>query len=342
LILFQNTQAYNIMSLSMILSLQRSNETFRFINQAHRCCKPVLLHLDNIAFTRAGILFLSLANFLLWSLSLLMCGDVHPNPGPNSVNSLDESSFSSSSTIEMLSNHLSIFHLNIQSLLPKIDLVRCETDAYDVAVFTESWLKPSIPNEDILLEHFLPPFRTDRCDRPGGGVIIFVRDTLFCKRCKVLEIRGLEAVWVEVTVKNKKVLIGGFYRPPSSNLDYFILILESFDRAYNTNITDIIITGDFNYNMLTNDGNKIKDMTLQFNLKQLIQEATHFTEHSASLIDLILVSNESNILKSGVADPFIPDQLRYHCPTIVLLKFVRPSLLKNIQKKNMVLCKSRL
>ena len=146
---------------------------------------------------------------------------------------------------------------------------------------------------------------------------MFVRDTIICKRRKDLEIHGLEAVWIEVTIKAKKVLIGGFYRPPNSNLDYFNLILESVDRAHNTNITDIIITGEFSYNMLTNDRNKIKDMMLQFNLKLLIQEATHYTEHSASLIDLILVRNESNILVSGVVDPFIPDQIRYHCPTIV-------------------------
>lgn len=327
LTLLLDAQAYNIISLSMILSLQRANETYKFINQAHHCCKTVPLHLNNIAFTRAGILFLCLANLLLWALNLLLaCGDVHPNPGPNSVNSLDESSFSSSTTTGLLSNHLSIFHLNVQSILPKIDLVRSEADAYDIAVFSESWLKPSIPDEEVLLENFLPPFRTDRFDRPGGGVIMFVRNTIFCKRRNDLEIRGLEAVWIEVTVKTKKLLIGGFYRPPNSNLDYFNLILESVDRAHNTNITDIIITGDFNYNMLTNDRNKIKDMMLQFNLKQLIQEATHYTEHSSSLIDLILVRNESNILTSGVVDPFIPDQIRYHCPTIVLLKFVRPSL----------------
>ena len=164
----------------MILSLQRTNETFNFINQTHHCYKTVPPHLNNIAFTRAGILILCLANLLLWALNLLLvCGDVHPNPGPNSVNSLAESSFSSSTTTDLLSNHLSIFHLNVQSILPRIDLVRSEADAYDIAVFSESWLKPSIPNEEVLLEKFLPPFRTDRCDRPGGGVIMFVRNTIF-------------------------------------------------------------------------------------------------------------------------------------------------------------------
>ena len=38
-------------------------------------------------------------------------------------------------TAESLSNHLSIFHLNVQSMLPKLDLLRCEVDAYDIAVF---------------------------------------------------------------------------------------------------------------------------------------------------------------------------------------------------------------
>ena len=35
LTLFLNVKAYDIISLSMILSLQRANETFRFINQVH-------------------------------------------------------------------------------------------------------------------------------------------------------------------------------------------------------------------------------------------------------------------------------------------------------------------
>ena len=38
-------------------------------------------------------------------------------------------------TAELLSNHLSIFHLNVQSMLPKLDLLRCEVDAYGIAVF---------------------------------------------------------------------------------------------------------------------------------------------------------------------------------------------------------------
>ena len=109
----------------------------------------------------------------------------------------------------------------------------------------------------------------------------------------------------------------GFYRPPNSTADYFTILSESIDRAYNTNIPDIVITGDFNFNMRTNGNNKIKDLIQNYNLEQLINEDTHFTENSSSLIDLILVCNSSNILMSGVADSFIPDQIRFHCPILV-------------------------
>ena len=126
-------------------------------------------------------------------------------------------------------------------------------------------------------------------------------------------------------MRSKKILIGGFYRPPNSTADYFRILSESIDRAYNTSIPDIVITGDFNFNMRTNGNNKIKDLIQNNNLEQLINEDTHFTENSSSLIDLILVRNSSNILMSGVADLFIPDQIQFHCPIFVLLKFLRPS-----------------
>ena len=117
---------------------------------------------------------------------------------------------------------------------------------------------------------------------------------------------------------------GGFYIPPNSSPDYFDLIKESVDRAYNTNLADIIITGDFNIDMSQNNNNKMTDLLLEYNLNQLITEPTHFTETS-SLIDLILVrNNNNNVLNSGVADPFMADYTRYHRPVIILLKFTRP------------------
>ena len=71
--------------------------------------------------------------------------------------------------------------------------------------------------------------------------------------------------------------------------------------------------------------NKMNELILEYNLSQLITENTHFTEHSSSLLDLILVrNNNNNILMSGTLDPLIPDQVRYQCPIMILLKFTPP------------------
>ena len=122
-------------------------------------------------------------------------GDVEVNPEPDSA---EDTSFTSDdqslTSLETSCNHLSVFHLNIQSLVPKIVKVRSEADAYDIPVFSESWLNPNISNDTIHIENFMPPFRTDRYDRIGRGVVINVRDCIICKRREDVEIRDVEAV----------------------------------------------------------------------------------------------------------------------------------------------------
>ena len=51
-------------------------------------------------------------------------------------------------------------------------------------------------------------------------------------------------------------------------------------------------------------------------------------------VDLILVRNNKNISMSGVVDPLIQEQVRYHCPVMVLLKLT-PSVLLH-SRENLV------
>lgn len=139
--------------------------------------------------------------------------------------------------------------------------------------------------------------------------------SFFRKRRHDLEIYGLEVVWPELLMKSKKVLVAGIYRQPKSNLPYMDLLKENVDLAYNTNIISIIINNDFNFNLALNKDNKITELMHEFNLNQLITDSTHFTEHFSSTIDLVLIGNTANSLHSGLIDPFIPDQIRYHCPS---------------------------
>lgn len=87
----------------------------------------------------------------LWLYSLLLwCGNFHANKGPGSVGSLAKGSSSAASdSFLTLPYHLSMMHLNVQSIIPKLDLIRCKASGYDFLVFSESWLKSEIDNNAI-------------------------------------------------------------------------------------------------------------------------------------------------------------------------------------------------
>ena len=50
---------------------------------------------------------------------------------------------------------------------------------------------------------------------------------------------------------------------------------------------------------------KITDLCQQYNFSQLLNEPTNYSESSASIIDLIMVSNLHSVDISGVGEPFL-------------------------------------
>ena len=84
--------------------------------------------------------------------------------------------------------------------------------------------------------------------------------------------------------------INTFYRPPNSSVMYHSTIEDSIHLALDTGIPDVVITGDFNYNLLSDQTNrKISSICQQFSLHQCISEPTHYSENASSLLDIILV-----------------------------------------------------
>ncbi len=109
---------------------------------------------------------------------------------------------------------------------------------------------------DILLKNFKSPERKDRTGDRHGGVILYIRDTLFHKRRTDLEVALVESIWVEIVSNNKHFLFGVFYRPPNANAGYNSSIEDSIYMAVDTGLRDIIIVGDFNYNTLNPQANR--------------------------------------------------------------------------------------
>ena len=90
-------------------------------------------------------------------------------------------------------------------------------------------------------------------------------------------------------------------------------IEDSIGLAFDSNINDVFITGDFNLDTLKNTPNQ--------------------KMHSSSIIDLIFTSNKNSILLSGVGEPFLDQNVRYHCPVYFVLNFhknVAPAFYRHI------------
>lgn len=231
-----------------------------------KCVEPGTRAKKNATFSMHCFILLFLLDITTWLFILLLCaGDIQPNPGPLSVVSSSSTSFSSNISTDVfshlnLSHNLSFVQYNVQSILNKLDVLQAELFEIDILSFTETWLNPAIPNEDIMLQSYSTPERKDRPGDPHGGVMIYVKDGIFYKRRDDLEIRGIESIWIEVINNHKSILFGLFYRPPNADAQYFSNIEDSISLAIDTGISNIIVTGDLNFNFLNVQARRKIDM----------------------------------------------------------------------------------
>ncbi|CAC5379801.1 unnamed protein product [Mytilus coruscus] len=161
------------------------------------------------------------------------------------------------------------------------------------------------------------PFRRDRGpQKTGGGVVVYVKNNLVAHRRQEIEMDNLESVWLELKLHGKKSSLWDFLYPPNCEQDIWVKLENSLDMALNDNHVDyIMITGDFNDNQINCANSKIRPLLTQFSLNQLIDEPTHFTEQSSSLLDLFMTNNVNAVTYCGVGPPLL-EQLSSILPVI--------------------------
>jgi len=160
---------------------------------------------DNTAyFNTNGNSFNNIAFWCFVLCLLLIISGIETNPGP-STNDSFSSTNSSYGDNEFFKQSISFVHLNVQSIVPKLDLVLTEFSCHDILSFSESWLSPHVGDGSVRLpEYKFPPFRRDRPDRQGGGVIVYMKDNINCKLRADLQVGDIECIWIELVFKNKK------------------------------------------------------------------------------------------------------------------------------------------
>lgn len=155
-------------------------------------------------------------------LLLLLSGNVQPNPGPVLNNITTPEVFRARTG-------LGLIHLNIRSLLPKLDAVKIwiESTNADILILSETWLNKTVSDKDIAINGY----NIFRCDRPrkGGGVAIYIKSrfhvTLFSSLSivKQFELLALKLDFFPWSVShNYRLLSTPFCLPRSSCLSCFL------------------------------------------------------------------------------------------------------------------------
>ena len=210
-----------------------------------------------------------------------------------------------------------VAHLNINGLRNKVDLVSTELAEYDIICVSETKLNDLVESSKLEINGFNEPIRRDRQYNNGGGLLVYVKNNIHFKRRTDIEQRYLENIWIQVSTLNKQFLLGLFYRPPGSTVDYWDSFENCLDVAMEQNL-DLIVMGDFNQNMTAKDNpNRLDRILCKFDLKNLITEPTRITDTSQTCIDLILTNHTSIIENTDILPPFCSD----HCTVTADLTF---------------------
>ena len=119
---------------------------------------------------------------------------------------------------------LKIAHVNVQSLIGKIDSLRIflKENPFDVLTLSETWLKANVSDNEIYIPGYTLS-RNDRDSRIGGGTLAYIRDGLpYCVRSDLQE-PNIESCVIEVNrVKARKLFIFTIYKAPDKKLEHFI------------------------------------------------------------------------------------------------------------------------
>ena len=141
-----------------------------------------------------------------------------------------------------------ILHLNINSLLPKIDEIRFITKLLNDSIIgiSESKLDSSILNSELDIDEY-DLIRLER-SRSGGGVACYIRKSLsynhqtsFC--------RNIESIFIDIFLpKSKTIFVGVLYRPPNKP-DFIEHLNNSLKESNISNIPECYLISDFNVNL---------------------------------------------------------------------------------------------
>ena len=153
--------------------------------------------------------------------------------------------------------------------------------------------------------------------RRGGGVCLFVKESVCCKTRQDLSINchAIESLCLEIIKeKSENIILNLSYRPSNGDVKEFE---KHLNKILSTNVIlkkKVIMAGNFNMNLLDFEQNKKEqnffNIMFGHRMMSVINKPTRVTTNSATAIDHFFINSvtttkfKTRILKSDISDHF--------------------------------------
>ncbi|MCG8079022.1 MAG: endonuclease/exonuclease/phosphatase family protein, partial [Candidatus Thiodiazotropha taylori] len=219
-------------------------------------------------------------------------------------------------TQKQSASSMRVLNINCQSIKKKQDRIENILDSVrpDIVIATETWLDPSITNNQFFPSNY-KVFRRDRASGSGGGVLVAVRNEYLSEEVPELQ-TDCEIIWVRINLVDvKNLYICSYYNPKTSDEYSLSQLEESVNRACSMNNAFLFLGGDFNFpgwdwerkvlkpnTPHSSVHNKFADILDDHGLTQLVEEPTR----KDSILDLMITNHPAKVFRveilPGIAD----------------------------------------
>ena len=234
-----------------------------------------------------------------------------------------------------------IVSMNIRSIANQNNFTKFEGFLENLSVkpliiaLDETWIskKCSGPYNSVPGYQFV---HNSRKNSVGGGVAFYVDEKIHFNKIDALSMmkeKLFESIFIEIDINGEKIICGSVYRSPNHNHDEFLINLKNVLTEGTKLNKNVIIAGDFNYDLLDTDNdyiNSFKDSFFEFGFHPLINIPTRITKTTAKLLDHVW----TNILDRPFKNAVICNPISDHLPTYVNLGVEKSNSQQILKKRN--------
>ena len=180
-------------------------------------------------------------------------------------------------------------------------------------MISETKIDESFPKENFLIEGYSRPYRLDR-DSNEGRIMLYVRENIPSNSI-AFEEKPIESLFIEINLRNTKMLINCSYNPHKSEIKQHLDALRKSLDLHSLKYEKVLVLGDFNVGV---EEANIQAFCESYNLKSLIKQPTCYKNpDKPTCIDLILTNvprmfQSTCAIETGLSD--------FHLMTLTVMR----------------------